>query len=99
MVLDEAEQAGEQRRPLQEAGSPPRWAPPSVMWLPPPDPAMRPSSRYFSACRPACKAASNTCSMSPWYSRIDALGGTLTSSTPGSGVTDSAIASGARGGG
>ena len=60
---------------------------------------MRPSSRYFSACRPACSAASKISSISAWASRIEREGGTFTSSTPGSGVTAKRYASGADGGG
>ena len=63
-------------------------APPSVMWLPPPVPPWLPSKSNDSVDSRASRACSyrvrncSSCSAKP------AVGGTLTSITPGSGVTD-----------
>ena len=68
-------------------------------WLPPPVPTWRPSTLNFSVAKPASRASSYSAALCATCSDQEATGWTLTSITPGSGVTEKRVRRSSSGGG
>ena len=92
VILPVADQAAQQIGPAQAAGCPRRSARPSVTWLPPPVPVWRAVEHELLGAQPRrARVVVEHRPCSRTSSRQLDAGGTLTSITPGSGVTSSFV--------